>query len=109
MQYIFYTSPVKYTINFLTFRVSTTYTSPSLGVPNPASTYQQMLGLSAEQVQALMPPQTSPSLLHTAQRHTPPNLNTSLSVHSSPSPAHSNHTKYPPPLLPVNGSNNNTR
>lgn len=68
-----------------------------------------MLGLSAEQVQALMPPQASASLMHPAQRHTPPNLNTSLPAHSSSNSTHSNHTKYPPPLLPVNGSNNNTR
>lgn len=78
--------------------VTTTYTTPSLGVPNAvaASTYPQMIGLS-EQVQALMPAPTSAStLLAHQQRHTPPVHNTS-------------HTKYPPPLIPVNGSNNSSR
>jgi hypothetical protein len=75
--------------------VTTTYTTPTLGVPNAvtASTYPQMLGLSQvqDQVQALMPAPTSASnLLHT-QRHTPFVHNTS-------------HAKYPPPLIPVNGS-----
>ncbi|XP_058794514.1 uncharacterized protein LOC131666128 isoform X2 [Phymastichus coffea] len=88
--------------------VSTTYTSPSLGVPNPAtaSTYPQMLGLSAEQVQALLPqPTSAASLMSHAQRHTSPVLST-----SHPAAAHSNsHTKYPPPLIPVNGSSNNNR
>ncbi|XP_054004684.1 uncharacterized protein LOC128890325 isoform X3 [Hylaeus anthracinus] len=75
--------------------VTSTYTTPSLGVPNAvtANTYPQMLGLS-EQVQALMPSPTS-TLLH-QQRHTP-------SVHNA------SHTKYPPPLIPVNGNNNNSR
>ncbi|XP_033222567.1 uncharacterized protein LOC117176429 isoform X2 [Belonocnema kinseyi] len=77
--------------------VSTTYTTPtSLGVPNAPTSYPQMLGLSAEQVQALMPPQTStPTLLPHQQRHTPP-------VHNS------SHNKYPPPLIPVNGSSNSS-
>ncbi|KAK2587337.1 hypothetical protein KPH14_003054 [Odynerus spinipes] len=78
--------------------VTTTYTTPTLGVPNAvtASTYPQMIGLS-EQVQALMPVPTSAStLLAHQQRHTPPVHNTS-------------HTKYPPPLIPVNGSNNSSR
>ncbi|XP_015429712.1 PREDICTED: uncharacterized protein LOC107186378 isoform X2 [Dufourea novaeangliae] len=77
--------------------VTSTYTTPSLGVPNAvtASTYPQMLGLS-EQVQALMPtPTSAPTLLH-PQRHTP-------SVHNT------SHTKYPPPLIPVNGSSNSSR
>ncbi|XP_018347786.1 PREDICTED: uncharacterized protein LOC108751841 isoform X2 [Trachymyrmex septentrionalis] len=72
--------------------VTTTYTTPTLGVPNAvtATTYPQMLGLS-EQVQALMPvPTSAPNLLH-PQRHTP-------SVHNT------SHSKYPPPLIPVNGS-----
>ncbi|XP_018373049.1 PREDICTED: uncharacterized protein LOC108767586 isoform X6 [Trachymyrmex cornetzi] len=71
--------------------VTTTYTTPTLGVPNAvtATTYPQMLGLS-EQVQALMPVPTSANLLH-PQRHTP-------SVHNT------SHSKYPPPLIPVNGS-----
>lgn len=80
------------------FRVTTTYTTPSLGVPDAvtARTYPQMIGLS-EQVQALMPAPTSAStLLARQQRHTPPVHNTS-------------HTKYPPPLIPVNGSNNSSR
>ncbi|XP_051167931.1 uncharacterized protein LOC127285795 isoform X3 [Leptopilina boulardi] len=77
--------------------VSPTYTTPtSMGVPNAAAPYPQMLGLSAEQVQALMPAQTSPStLLPHPQRHTPP-------VHNS------SHNKYPPPLIPVNGSSNSS-
>ncbi|XP_026671293.1 uncharacterized protein LOC108627301 isoform X3 [Ceratina calcarata] len=77
--------------------VTSTYTTPSLGVPNAvtASTYPQMLGLS-EQVQALMPSPTSVSSLLHPQRHTP-------SVHNT------SHTKYPPPLIPVNGSNNSSR
>ncbi|XP_076750570.1 uncharacterized protein LOC143423258 isoform X2 [Xylocopa sonorina] len=77
--------------------VTSTYTTPSLGVPNAvtASTYPQMLGLS-EQVQALMPSPTSVSTLLHPQRHTP-------SVHNT------SHTKYPPPLIPVNGSNNSSR
>ncbi|KAF7401486.1 hypothetical protein HZH68_007306 [Vespula germanica] len=78
--------------------VTTTYTTPSLGVPDAvtARTYPQMIGLS-EQVQALMPAPTSAStLLARQQRHTPPVHNTS-------------HTKYPPPLIPVNGSNNSSR
>lgn len=77
--------------------VTSTYTTPTLGVPNAvtASTYPQMLGLS-EQVQALMPSPTSVSTLLHPQRHTP-------SVHNT------SHTKYPPPLIPVNGSNNSTR
>ncbi|XP_076671043.1 uncharacterized protein LOC143370187 isoform X2 [Andrena cerasifolii] len=77
--------------------VTSTYTTPTLGVPNAvtASTYPQMLGLS-EQVQALMPSPTSVSTLLHPQRHTP-------SVHNT------SHTKYPPPLIPVNGANNNTR
>lgn len=85
------------TMNALRFRVSTTYTTPtSMGVPNAAAPYPQMLGLSAEQVQALMPAQTSPStLLPHPQRHTPP-------VHNS------SHNKYPPPLIPVNGSSNSS-
>ncbi|EFN69268.1 hypothetical protein EAG_13946 [Camponotus floridanus] len=72
--------------------VTTTYTTPTLGVPNAvtASTYPQMLGLS-EQVQALMPVHTSASTLLHQQRHTP-------SVHNT------SHVKYPPPLIPVNGS-----
>ncbi|XP_011634929.1 uncharacterized protein LOC105425732 isoform X3 [Pogonomyrmex barbatus] len=72
--------------------VTTTYTTPTLGVPNAvtASTYPQMLGLS-EQVQALMPVPTSASTLLHQQRHTP-------SVHNT------SHAKYPPPLIPVNGS-----
>ncbi|XP_029667339.1 uncharacterized protein LOC115238007 isoform X2 [Formica exsecta] len=72
--------------------VTTTYTTPTLGVPNAvtASTYPQMLGLS-EQVQALMPVHTSASTLLHPQRHTP-------SVHNT------SHVKYPPPLIPVNGS-----
>ncbi|XP_029050488.1 uncharacterized protein LOC114879598 isoform X2 [Osmia bicornis bicornis] len=79
--------------------VTSTYTTPTLGVPNAvtASTYPQMLGLS-EQVQALMPSPTSastPSILLPPQRHT--------SVHNS------SHSKYPPPLIPVNGSNNSSR
>ncbi|XP_031780772.1 uncharacterized protein LOC100122828 isoform X2 [Nasonia vitripennis] len=95
--------------------VSTTYTTPSLGVPNPvtASTYPQMLGLSAEQVQALMPPQTSAASLMThPQRHTPPILNTSHAghtIHTSQNTSHTSHAKYPPPLIPVNGSSNNNR
>lgn len=82
---------------FLHFRVTTTYTTPTLGVPNAvtANTYPQMLGLS-EQVQALMPVPTSASNLLHSQRHTP-------SVHNT------SHSKYPPPLIPVNGSNNNSR
>lgn len=77
--------------------VTTTYTTPTLGVPNAvtASTYPQMLGLS-EQVQALMPSATSASTLLHPQRHTPTVHNTS-------------HGKYPPPLIPVNGSNNSSR
>ncbi|KAG7204806.1 hypothetical protein KM043_005212 [Ampulex compressa] len=77
--------------------VTTTYTTPSLGIPNAvtANTYPQMLGLS-EQVQALMPAPTSASTLLHSQRHTP-------SVHNT------SHTKYPPPLIPVNGSNNSSR
>ncbi|KAK1137903.1 hypothetical protein K0M31_002397 [Melipona bicolor] len=77
--------------------VTSTYTTPSLGIPNAvtASTYPQMLGLS-EQVQALMPSPTSVSTLLHPQRHTP-------SVHNT------SHTKYPPPLIPVNGSNNSSR
>ncbi|XP_012527849.1 uncharacterized protein LOC105831920 isoform X2 [Monomorium pharaonis] len=72
--------------------VATTYTTPTLGVPNAvtATTYPQMLGLS-EQVQALMPVPTSASNLLHPQRHTP-------SVHNT------SHSKYPPPLIPVNGS-----
>ncbi|XP_011157416.1 uncharacterized protein LOC105194265 isoform X3 [Solenopsis invicta] len=72
--------------------VTTTYTTPTLGVPNAvtATTYPQMLGLS-EQVQALMPVPTSASNLLHPQRHTP-------SVHNT------SHSKYPPPLIPVNGS-----
>lgn len=72
--------------------MTTTYTTPTLGVPNAvtASTYPQMLGLS-EQVQALMPVHTSASTLLHPQRHTP-------SVHNT------SHVKYPPPLIPVNGS-----
>lgn len=79
------------------FRVTTTYTTPTLGVPNAvaASTYPQMLGLS-EQVQALMPVPTSASTLLHTQRHTP-------SVHNT------THVKYPPPLVPVNGNNSSTR
>ncbi|XP_011868274.1 PREDICTED: uncharacterized protein LOC105562220 isoform X3 [Vollenhovia emeryi] len=72
---------------------TTTYTTPSLGVPNAvtATAYPQMLGLSEQQVQALMPgPASASNLLH-SQRHTP-------SVHNT------SHTKYPPPLIPVNGS-----
>ncbi|XP_024946957.1 uncharacterized protein LOC107273904 isoform X3 [Cephus cinctus] len=79
--------------------VSTTYTTPSLGVPSAvsASTYPQMYGLSVEQVQALMPPPTSASTLLThPPRHTPPGHNSS-------------HVKYPPPLIPVNGNSNNSR
>ncbi|CAK9800829.1 hypothetical protein ANTPLA_LOCUS2582 [Anthophora plagiata] len=77
--------------------VTSTYTTPTLGVPNAvtASTYPQMLGLS-EQVQALMPSPTSVSTLLHPQRHTP-------SVHNT------SHAKYPPPLIPVNGSNNSSR
>ncbi|KAK9298518.1 hypothetical protein QLX08_008192 [Tetragonisca angustula] len=77
--------------------VTSTYTTPSLGIPNAvtASTYPQMLGLS-EQVQALMPSPTSVSTLLHPQRHTP-------SVHNT------SHAKYPPPLIPVNGSNNSSR
>ncbi|XP_076242935.1 uncharacterized protein LOC143184522 isoform X3 [Calliopsis andreniformis] len=77
--------------------VASTYTTPALGVPNAvsANTYPQMLGLS-EQVQALMPSPTSASTLLHPQRHTP-------SVHNT------SHTKYPPPLIPVNGSNNSSR
>nr|XP_033339540.1 uncharacterized protein LOC117228019 isoform X2 [Megalopta genalis] len=77
--------------------VTSTYTTPSLGVPNAvtASTYPQMLGLS-EQVQALMPSPTSASTLLHPQSHTP-------SVHNT------SHAKYPPPLIPVNGSNNSAR
>ncbi|XP_011342835.1 uncharacterized protein LOC105282521 isoform X3 [Ooceraea biroi] len=76
--------------------VTTTYTTPTLGVPNAvtASTYPQMLGLS-EQVQALMPVPTSASTLLHPQRHTP-------SVHNT------SHAKYPPPLIPVNGSSNSS-
>ena len=72
--------------------MTTTYTTPTLGVPNAvtATTYPQMLGLS-EQVQALMPVPTSASNLLHPQRHTP-------SVHNT------SHSKYPPPLIPVNGS-----
>lgn len=79
------------------FRVTSTYTTPTLGVPNvvTASTYPQMLGLS-EQVQALMPSPTSVSTLLHPQRHT-------ASIHNT------SHAKYPPPLIPVNGSNNSTR
>ncbi|XP_012153898.1 uncharacterized protein LOC100878807 isoform X3 [Megachile rotundata] len=78
--------------------VTSTYTTPTLGVPNAvtASTYPQMLGLS-EQVQAMMPSPTSPSTLLHSQRHTP------SAVHNT------NHSKYPPPLIPVNGSNNSSR
>ncbi|XP_017765555.1 PREDICTED: uncharacterized protein LOC108554703 isoform X3 [Eufriesea mexicana] len=77
--------------------VTSTYTTPTLGVPNAvtASTYPQMLGLS-EQVQALMPSPTSVSTLLHPQRHT-------ASIHNT------SHAKYPPPLIPVNGSNNSTR
>ncbi|XP_060815000.1 uncharacterized protein LOC132906655 isoform X1 [Bombus pascuorum] len=77
--------------------VTSTYTTPTLGVPNAvtASTYPQMLGLS-EQVQALMPSPTQVSTLLHPQRHTP-------SVHNT------SHAKYPPPLIPVNGSNNSSR
>ncbi|XP_076660871.1 uncharacterized protein LOC143364352 isoform X3 [Halictus rubicundus] len=77
--------------------VTSTYTTPSLGVPNAvtASTYPQMLGLS-EQVQALMPSPTSASTLLHPQSHTP-------SVHNT------SHAKYPPPLIPVNGNNNSAR
>ncbi|XP_076277214.1 uncharacterized protein LOC143207520 isoform X5 [Lasioglossum baleicum] len=77
--------------------VTSTYTTPSLGVPNAvtASTYPQMLGLS-EQVQALMPSPTSASTLLHPQSHTP-------SVHNA------SHAKYPPPLIPVNGNNNSAR
>lgn len=75
--------------------MTTTYTTPTLGVPNAvtASTYPQMLGLSQvqDQVQALMPTPTSASNLLHPQRHTPFVHNTS-------------HAKYPPPLIPVNGS-----
>jgi len=80
----------------LYFRVTTTYTTPTLGVPNAvtAGTYPQMLGLS-EQVQALMPVPTSASTLLHPQRHT-------SSVHNT------SHTKYPPPLIPVNGSSNSS-
>ncbi|XP_020285494.1 uncharacterized protein LOC109855532 isoform X2 [Pseudomyrmex gracilis] len=76
--------------------VTTTYTTPTLGVPNAvtASTYPQMLGLS-EQVQALMPVATSASSLLHQQRHTP-------SVHNT------SHGKYPPPLIPVNGSSSSS-
>lgn len=78
------------------FRVTTTYTAPTLGVPNAvtASTYPQMLGLS-EQVQAMMPVPTSASSLLHQQRHTP-------SVHNT------SHGKYPPPLIPVNGSSSSS-
>lgn len=88
---------LRFNIKFFYFRVTSTYTTPTLGVPNAvtASTYPQMLGLS-EQVQALMPSPTSVSTLLHPQRHTP-------SVHNT------SHTKYPPPLIPVNGSNNSTR
>ncbi|XP_031828704.1 uncharacterized protein LOC116425311 isoform X2 [Nomia melanderi] len=75
--------------------VTSTYTTPTLGVPVTATTYPQMLGLS-EQVQALMPSPTSASTLLHLQRHTP-------SVHNT------SHAKYPPPLIPVNGSNNSAR
>ncbi|XP_043263558.1 uncharacterized protein LOC122403855 isoform X2 [Colletes gigas] len=77
--------------------VTSTYTTPTLGVPNAvtANTYPQMLGLS-EQVQALMPSPTSASTLLHSERHTP-------SVHNT------SHAKYPPPLIPVNGNNNNSR
>ncbi|KAH0955307.1 hypothetical protein HN011_003106 [Eciton burchellii] len=76
--------------------VTTTYTTPTLGVPNAvtAGTYPQMLGLS-EQVQALMPVPTSASNLLHPQRHT-------SSVHNT------SHAKYPPPLIPVNGSSNSS-
>lgn len=78
------------------FRVSATYTSPSLGVQNVvnASTYPQMIGLSAEQVHALMPQQSSATLLPHSQRHTPPQ-HTAAAPHAA---------KYPPPLIPVNNS-----
>ncbi|XP_063990738.1 uncharacterized protein LOC135169573 isoform X2 [Diachasmimorpha longicaudata] len=75
-----------------------TYTTPSLSVQNAvtASSYPQMLNLSTEQVQALLHPQTSPAIMSHSQRHTPPAHNTS-------------HPKYPPPLIPVNGSSNSSR
>ncbi|XP_011314365.1 uncharacterized protein [Fopius arisanus] len=74
-----------------------TYTTSSL-VQNAvtASTYPQMLNLSTEQVQALLHPPTSSAIMPHTQRHTPPAHNTS-------------HPKYPPPLIPVNGSSNSTR
>ncbi|XP_046484473.1 uncharacterized protein [Neodiprion pinetum] len=76
---------------------TTTYTTPSLGVPSAVSpsTYpHNLLGLSVDQVHALMPP-TQSMLSHPA-RHTPPGHNSATA-------------KYPPPLIPVNGSNNNAR
>ncbi|XP_034939021.1 uncharacterized protein [Chelonus insularis] len=85
--------------------VASTYSTPSLTVPNAvsANTYPQMLNLSTEQVQALLHPQTSASaLMSHPQRHTPPAHN---SHNNSSHPKHA----YPPPLIPVNGSSNNTR
>ncbi|XP_014209867.1 uncharacterized protein LOC106640371 isoform X2 [Copidosoma floridanum] len=98
--------------------VSTTYTTPSLGVPNPvtASAYPQVLGLSPEQMQALIPQSTSnASIMSHQQRHTPPVLNTSHTGHTTHTShntthtSHTSHSKYPPPLLPVNGNSSNNR
>ncbi|XP_012282017.1 uncharacterized protein LOC105700600 isoform X2 [Orussus abietinus] len=95
--------------------VTTTYTTPSLGVPNAvnAGTYPQMLGLSAEQVQALMPPPpaSAPSLMTHPSRHTPPGHTSQGHTPSGHTPPGHNtaHAKYPPPLIPVNGNSNGAR
>lgn len=82
-------------------RVASTYTTPSLAAPNAvsASTYPQMYNLSTEHVQALLHPPTGSSNLLSSlnlQRHTSPVANPS-------------HPKFPPALIPVNGSSNSSR
>ncbi|XP_012261758.1 uncharacterized protein LOC105689369 isoform X2 [Athalia rosae] len=74
---------------------ATTYTTPSLGVPSAVSpsTYpHNLLNLNVDHVHSLMP-QTQNMLTHPS-RHTPPGHNSATA-------------KYPPPLIPVNGSSNN--
>lgn len=76
---------------------TTTYTTPSLGVPSavsPSTYSHNLLGLSVDQVHALMPP--TQSMLSHPSRHTPPGHNSATA-------------KYPPPLIPVNGSSHNAR
>jgi hypothetical protein len=100
---------------FLDFRSSCTYNSSSglSNIPNVSQSSLHLMGLTDPSHHQMLPPPHTSSLLHSQhsphytpamvgspqaqQRHTPPNSNSTNS-------SNSNSSKFPPPLIPVNGT-----